>query len=824
MNVNGIYITKVRQKCLTVPLTIGFLILTGLFNVFSGDGDRNRSGVQVRKRQPVDWADPLIGSATDSRWMLHPGPSRPFGMVKLAPDNDMGDTLDSSGDRYGGGYVPSKDWVHGFSHLHSWTISGLSLLPRVGDVTNQRTPPAAPDTYPARISPDTLEVSPAHFRVRLPRHKIDAEMTSTTRAALHRYTFPESESSHIIVTFAGGEYGKEIHDAKITRTGDRELEGYVSMDNGYFRDFQKYTHYFVLQFDHRIESMDGWNGDNQADVKKDVDQLGGDANRFGVAVHFDTEKEEQIRVKAGVSFVSIDSARNNLKTEIGLFEDGPFGWDYNAVVQDARREWNNLFGRIDVEMNYKGGDENKRKFYTGLYRSYSRTIMSDANGKYTDMFEETRTLEDPEDPVYGGDAFWNTFWNLNQLWTLATPDITRKWIKSQLKLYEIGGWLPKGPAGIEYSGIMRGMPFTAFIAGAYQHGIRNFDHETAYRAVLHAMTTPGKGTAPGGGDSVGIRSLDPFIEHGYVPADQGRTSDTMQIAYNYWCAGTLAEAFGKKGKARTFYRGSRSWRNTFDREGKRFLRRKNADGSWTVSDSEYDPFTQESATEGTLWQYSWFVPHDVPSLVEIMGRDRFVRRLKEGFQRAATTDFHTGHRGEFNRGVNHGNQPNMQAAYLFNYAGQPWRTQKWARTIMDRYYGAGEQGYPGDEDSGQMGGWFVMSALGLFQTDGGVRRQPIYEFGSPLITKATVQLDQRYYAGKELKIVVRNNRKKNKFIQSAKFNGEPLNKPWIRAGRLLRGGTLIFEMGSEPNKNWGAGLENAPPSPTTDPGTESGGK
>jgi len=773
----------------------------------------------------VDLADPFIGRAPESnpRWMLFPGSARPFGMVKLAPDNEMGDTLASGGDRYGGGYDPTRDWVHGFSHLHSWTIAGLSLIPRVGAVTNQRTPPKDSGTYPSLIDKDTESASPAHYEVRLSEHDINVELTTTTRAGFHRYTFPESGDAHIIATFAGGEYGKDIVDAEITKVSETEIEGYVEMDDNYGRGFQHYTHYFVIQTDKSFDSMDGWNGDSESDIEANIEKVSGDADRFGVALNFDTNEDEVINVKTGISFVSTESARNNLETEIGGFDSGPFGWDFDAVEQDARTEWNDLFGLVDVEMDYEGGDENLVKFYTGLFRSYaSRTIMSDVNGKYVDMFEETRQLDDPEDPVYGSDAFWNTFWNLNQIWTLATPNITNKWVKSCLEIYDVGGWLPKGPAGIEYSGIMRGVHSIPFIVSAHQHGITDFDVNKAYEAVHHAMTTPGKNTAPGGGDSVGARNLQAFIEYGYIPADRGRTSDTMEIAYDNWCAGQLAEAVGQNEDARTFYRRGGYWRNTYDDEEVFFLRRRNTDGSWTVDFSEYDPLSSASVTEGTLWQYSWFVPHDVSGLVDLMGRDRYLSRLQNGFEETEERGgfSNTESRDVLSPYVNHGNQPNMQAAYLFNYAGEPWRTQKWVRVIMNEYYGVGLGGYPGDEDQGQMGGWFVMSALGLFQTDGGCRSDPIFEIGSPLVSEATIQLDDEYYSGEELIIRAENNSTDNKYIQSAEFNGEELNKPWIRADRLLSGGELVFEMGSEPNEEWGAGMENAPPSDIRSPPTD----
>ncbi|MBA7661747.1 hypothetical protein ES703_69767 [subsurface metagenome] len=456
--------------------------------------------------------------------------------------------------------------------------------------------------------------------------------------------------------------------------------------------------------------------------------------------------------------------------------------------------------RIEVE----GGTEaQKTKFYTNMYRSYcSRTIWSDVNGKYVDMCEKVRQLQDPASPVYGCDAFWNTFWNLNQLWTLVTPEIANKWVKSLLEIYDCGGWLPKGPTGIEYSSIMVASHEIALIVAAYQKGIRSFDIEKAYEAIKHNQTEPGRPYECGG--HVGNRQLKSYKELGYVPVEKGPVSNTLEYAYDDWCVAQMAKALGKKGDYAYFIKRAGDYKNVFD-PSIGYMRPKHADGSW-VKDS--NPFSRKGFVEGNSWQYTWFVPHDVEGLIKLLGKERFNKRLVEGFENA---------RPNFvsRRYVNHGNQPNMQAAYLFNYSGRPWLTQKWAREIMEHYYGTGPvDGYPGDEDQGQMGAWYVMSAMGLFEMRGGAAIKPIYEIGSPIFDKIIIHLDDKYYGGGKFVIETKNNSKKNKYIQSASLDGKSLNKPWFYHSQLVDGGKLVLQMGPEPNKEWGSSPEATPPSMT----------
>ena len=748
-----------------------------------------------RERDIVDYVDCLIGTST-SRWMLYPGPSMPFGMVKLSPDNQGHDPARTL---WKAGYEYTIENVMGFSHIHAWTMGGLLTMPTVGPLVTDPGPERDPDAgYRSRIRHETETAVPGYYAVTLEDTGIRAELTATTRAGLQRYTFPESREARILLDLlTPTEYGKEVLDAKIRLVSDSEIEGYAKMKSGkYAAGYQEYVLHFVARTSKPFETMDGWVGE---DVTRNVQTVAGKGD-VGAALNFRTADGEAVLLATGISLVSTEQARLNLETEMK-----PFGWAFDACRAAARKVWQDLLSRIEVE---GGSETDKVKFYTNLYRAYcARTIWSDVNGKYMDMYEKVQQLPDPESPVYGCDAFWNTFWNLNQLWNLVTPDVSDKWVRSLLEIYDKGGWLAKGPTGIEYSSIMVASHEIPFIVAAYQHGIRGYDVPKALRAMVHCQTTPGR-RHPGGGH-VGNGQLTPYLEHKYIPLGKGAASNTLEYAYDDWCVAQMASALARGNEYETFIKRAEYWRNLFDAETG-FMRPRHLDGRWM---EDFDPYRGKGGwVEGNPWQFTWFVPQNVRGLVEAMGRERFVSRLDEGMAKSAETDFNaTGDRmAAFP--INHGNQPSMQVAYLFNYAGAPWLTQKWARAIVDQYYGDDPvDGWPGDEDQGQGGAWFVMSAMGLFQTDGGCRVRPIYEIGSPLFDRVTVHLDPRYYPGKTFTIEAHNNGPKNVYVQSARLDGKPLNRPWFYQSDLADGGSLVLEMGPEPNKAWGAGPDAAPP-------------
>ncbi len=718
--------------------------------------------------------------------MQFPGPAMPFGMVKLSPDNTDEWLMNA-------GYEDSIKSICGFGHIHSWMMGSFLMMPVTGELHTQPGTKEHPEGgYRSRIKTGSAIASTGYYSVILEDYKIQAELTATTRCGVQRYTFPKSSSSRIMIDLQAPEESHPIiSHASIHKINDTEITGTIHRIDGW----NDYTIHFVSRFSVPFQSMGGWKG---TEISDNLDSIATEHDMdIGAFLNFVTSENQRIIVSTGISFVSTEQARLNLETELN-----PFGGDFDAVHMNARKVWNDLLSKIKVE----GGSENdKVKFYTNLYHSYcARSIFSDVNGKYSDACETVRQLPNPENPIYGCDAFWMTFWNLNQLWSLVNPSIASKWVKSELQLYDDGGWLNRGPGGLEYSGIMVAEHEIPLISNAWMKGIRDFDIDKAFRAMKEIQTRPGQQHPCGG--YAGNGNLTPYLSMGFVPSDDGPVSNTLEYAFDDWCVGQLAKALGKEDDYRCFMKRSQYYRNVFDPSTK-YMRPKHEGGPWYEEFSpnksavgKSDNFGTRDYVEANAWQYSWFVPHDLKGLIGLMGKEEFNNRLEEGFEKSLpnfTCNF-----------VNHSNQPNMQAAWLFNYSGKPWLTQKWVREILDKYYGSTAQGYPGDEDEGQMGAWFVMSAMGLFEMDGGSGMNPAYEIASPLFEKITLTLDSVYYPGKQFMIRSKNFAPENRYIQSATLNGKPLNRFWFSHDELVRGGELVLEMGSEPNKQWASDSEH----------------
>lgn len=760
----------------------------------------SKAKTDVSAKRPVDYVDPTIGTC-NSRWMVTPGPTMPFGMVQLAPDNQE--------QGWKAGYDYSINNISGFSHIHSWTMAGLLVMPCTGEL--QITPGTEDKPwqgYRSNIRKETEVSKVGYYSVHLDDYNVKAELTSTTRVGVHRYTFPASYRSRILFDLkVPDEYGFDLQNSFITKVSDHEIEG-VSYQQGHGgASWQEYAVNFYIRFSKPFLTFNGWVKDKIYRNIPETYSSGWYDKAAGFFVEYDTEEGEQIIVEVGLSLVSPQQAKLNLETEME-----PFGWDFDAVVKHQQDAWNDILSKIEIETP----DENaKRKFYTNMYRSFcARTTWSDVNGRYMDMYEKPQQLANKEDVVIGCDAFWNTFWNLNGLWNLVTPRYSRMHVNSLLELYDRGGWLPKGPAGIEYSGIMVASHGIELITSAYMAGIRDFDAQKALKAILHQQTVPGRPHE--GGGWVGNRFLESYMKYGYVANEDGPVSCTLEYAYDDWAASEFAKALGDTKSAEMLYKRSRNFENIFD-SNVGYVRMKNRDGSWVEPFDSLccSTFLGSGYVEGNAWQYTWFVPQDVQYIVDFLGKEEFCRRLDYGFVQSEPWSFSSesvnwteslASMGALP--INHGNQPNMQAAYLFNYAGKPWLTQKWARAIMDKFYGdRPENGWMGDEDEGQMGSWYTLSSLGLFQMQGGCATEPIWDLGSPQFAKATIHLDSKYYSGKVFVIEAKNASPENIYIQKAMLNGKPYNKPWLFHKDIVNGGTLTLVMGPKPNKKWGVESE-----------------
>lgn len=749
--------------------------------------------------EPVDRVNVFAGTS-NSRWMVFPGPALPFGMVKLSPDNQL--------NAWNGGYEYTVSSVSGFSHLHGMSLSGLSLMPVTGtiqhDPSSSRFHVGNPDGpfgghwtagYRSRIDKDSETGAPGYYAVDLIDYRVKAELSATMRCGFLRFTYPATGQAHLFLDFDFPvEEETVIESVEFRQTGDGEFEGHVRQRNNYLGSHDVY---FVMQLSQAPSGVDIWQNEpytgdqtnygtawrQPSSLRPLGDGFSG-AGGTGAVIHFEpTEEGEQILVRSGLSFVSIDNARLNLETETR-----PFGWDFDAVVASARDEWNELLGRIEVS------DEEPLQtdiFYTSLYRAYSgKCVLNDVNGEYIDMHGEVARLEAPADAVYSGDAFWGSQWNLAPLWTLATPEIAVSHVNSLLALARQGGWIPQSPTGLTYSPIMTAQHQNALIISAYQKGLTGFDVDFAYAAIKHDLTTPGEAFPDGG--FAGNRHLAPYLKYGYVPEEYGPISNTMEYAFDDWCFAQFAKARGEEEDYEEFMRRSNFWRNAFDPEVG-FVRRRHADGTWKA---DFDPFAYGSAgwngpgfVEGNAWVFTWFVPHDLPGLAEVLGPDEYIRRLEEGFAKNY---------------VALGNQPNLQASFLFNYTDEPWRTQAITRHIVDDLYENNPyHAWEGEEDEGQMTANFVLLSMGLFQMKGGCSVEPYYDLSSPTFRRVVIQLDADYYPGTELVIETEMDSPDDIYIQSATFNGEPLEEARIPHDRLVSGGTLRFVLGPVPNQDWG---------------------
>ena len=773
-----------------VPMPAVKVKKTSTYEIYSNAKLLERGNVErgpFKQITPADYVDTKMGTA-HSRWMIAPGPWMPFSMVKLSPDNQN--------PGWQSGYDPSFESIGTFSHIHEWTMAGLGTLPVNGPLKikggDER---LNDDGYRSDIDKASEEAPLGYYKVMLKKYNIKAELTATTRCGFQRYTYPKAIDSRVMIDLQiPAEYNYALKDVSLKKVSDYRLEGYSRQftPNAWSGDVnQDYTLHFVIEFDQPIKKFGTWK--NKEIAAKDLINTGAleDAGAF---VEFDTRRNQVVQLRTGISLVSLSGAAQNLQEEVTT----PFGWDFEKVRNAQRDSWNKLIGRVRISSNdYR----EKKRFYSNMYRGLaSRNTWSDLDGKWVDATQKVQQLKDPGALALGCDAFWNTFWNLNQFWNLVTPEWSSKWVKSQLAMYDANGWLAKGPAGMNYVPVMVAEHEIPLIVGAYQMGIRDFDAEKAFAAVYKMQTTPAQKVGLG---FAGNRDLEAYLKYKYVPYDKGRFSNTLEYAYDDWTVAQFAQSLGKTKPAAEFTLRSAYWKNVIDSTSG-YAKLKKSDGSWFP---DFDPFksgANEHYVEGNAWQLTYFVPQDVPGLAKRIGIDRFIERLSWGFSESSRLRFNAPGDQYWDYPVIQGNQQSMHFAFLFNWVKKPWLTQKWSRAIVDGYYGYDlANAYLGDEDQGQMSAWFVMASLGLFQTDGGCGVAPNYEIGSPIFPKVVIDLGNQYGRGKTFTIEAKNVSRDNKYIQGAVLNGKAWNSFKFPASELLKGGSLKLIMGAKPNEAWG---------------------
>ena len=781
----GRYILEAPMPVVKSPKTSHYII--------SADGTILDKG--MIRRAPhntitlADYIDTRMGTA-HSRWMIAPGPWMPFSMVKLSPDNQ------DSG--WQSGYDPSFESIGTFSHIHEWTMAGLGIMPANGplktEIGSQSSLVKGANSYRSAIDETSEETKVGYYKVDLTDYQIKAELTATSRCGFQRYTYPQDKDARVMIDLKiPSEYDYQIVEGSVKQTGARRIEGFSKQlsKNVWSADAdQNYTIYFVIEFNKDIKKFGGWHDHTLWETDTMTARY---PHRFGCYAEFDTTDHPEVMVRSGISYVDMAGASNNLSNEI----TEPFGWNFEAVRKHQSDSWNNILNRVRI---YSNDYREKVRFYTNLYRAFCRNTFSDADRRWVDAAGNIQKLDDPDAVALGCDAFWNTFWNLNQVWNLIAPEWSSRWVKSQLAMYDANGWLAKGPSGMKYIPVMVAEHEIPLLVSTYQMGIRNYDAEKMFRAIVKMQTTPAQRVANG---FAGNRDLETYLQHQYVPADKGRFSNTLEYSYDDWTVSQLAKALGKEEYYRTFSDRGNWWKNAIN-PATGYAQMRYSNGEW---EKNFDPFksgANHHYVEGNAWQLTFFVPQDVPALTEFIGKERFIDRLSWGFKASEPWRYNAPGDQYWDFPVVQGNQQSMHFAFLFNWAGQPWQTQRWSRSIIDRYYGFDtSNAYLGDEDQGQMSAWFVMAALGLFQTDGGCNAEPVYELGSPLFEKIKIDLGKHFGRGKQFIIKASNTSRENKYIQSAKLNGKKLNSFKFPAKELLKGGTLELEMGNRQNKNWG---------------------
>lgn len=774
------------------------------------------SSAQVKKKSfnPSAFVDPQIGSV-HGRWFFYTPASLPFGMAKLAPHtNGYG----SVGSWEPCGYDDRHTSIEGFGHFHEFQIGGLVAMPTTGVLQTIPGTLENPDSgYRSRFDKKTEHAEPGYYSVFLKDYGIKAELTATERVGFHRYTFPESKESRIIFD-VGHRQGESsgVTEAIIRLSGKKELVGSIETYPEYlkFCDPEKRVKmYFVIRLNKEAESFGAF---SEAEVFKSQKDSKGTGN--GMYLNFSTRKDEVVEMQVGLSYTSIENAKNNLLAEAT-------GKTFDKVKNTAHQKWNEKLGRIQVE----GKDSiNKVKFYTGLYHALlGRGLASDTNGQYIQHNGKIGQIAlnskgKPKYNHYNTDGIWGGFWNLGQLWALAYPDYQSEYIQSNLDFAKETGWLHDGVAAGAHSNGVQTNCFGLMIAATYNCGIRDFDVEEAYQTAYKNET--GYANRPFGS---GKYDLAYFVKEGYIPSKDTILSNgwsfnfgashTLEFAYTSYGVAQFAKSLGKKADYQKLMKQAGNWKNIFDPETK-FIRPKYENGEFI---EKFNPMQAwRGFQEGNAYQYTWYVPQDPAGLIELLGKDLFNERLEKTFEESQKSTFGGGMGIDSFSGLeklyNHGNQPCLHHSFLFNYSGKPWLTQKWSRTICDEFYGAEPlhgYGFGQDEDQGQLGAWYVMAAMGLFDVQGHAAMNPTFQFGSPLFDKVTIQLNPKYYSGKQLVIETKNNSKKNMFIQSAAFNNTKVNECWIDRKKLTDGGTLIFEMGVQPNTSWGS--TTPPPSMST---------
>jgi predicted alpha-1,2-mannosidase len=686
------------------------------------------------------YVNPFIG--TGGHGHTFPGAIVPYGMVQLSPDTRLTGWDGCSGYHY------SDSKIYGFSHTH---LSGTGISD-YGDILLI---PSVGRNYSGRFQHRNETATPGYYSVKLDDENILVELTTTARVGMHRYTFPATDDANITIDLA--------HRDKVLDSGFRRLG--VNMVVGWRRSSawaRDQVVYFALEFSQPFTAHGSIDNDQKTYFR------------------FDTRTGAPVLVKVGISAVDIDGALKNLRDEVSH-------WDFDKVRSDAKRAWNAELNKIAV----KGGTTSKlTNFYTSLYHVMTvPNLFMDVDGRYRGRDFKTHVAERFSN--YTVFSLWDTFRAAHPLYTIIDQERTRDFIKTFLAQYEQGGRLPVWELAANETDTMIGYHAVSVIADAAVKGIDGFDLNEAFAAMKHSAELREH------------RGLAAYIDHGFISTEDEResVSKVLEYAYDDWCIAQVARKLGWTADYERYNRRAQSYKNVFDRASG-FMRPR-SNGNWV---EPFDPREVTFAfTEANSWQYTFFAPHDISGLIALMsGRAQFASKLDQLFTAESQTTGReqvdiTGLIGQYA----HGNEPSHHMAYLYNYVGQPWKTQSRVASIMDQFYKPEPDGLIGNEDCGQLSAWYVLSAAGFYPVTPG---STVYAIGSPLFPEVRFNLEN----GKTFVVRALNGSERNVYIQSARLNGRAYNKSFLSHQDLMNGGEIVFTMGPRPNVKWGTGRGNEP--------------
>lgn len=710
-----------------------------------------------------------------TRGNTYPTTALPWGMNFWTPQTGP--------NRDGWIYQHFKDSIRGFRQTHqcsSWTrdYAAFSLMPVSGKLEVNQYKRAAKFSHKNEIA------HPHYYKVTFD-NKITTEMSPTERGVHMRFSFPGNGNSYVVLDANnGGSYVKILPE-------ERRIIGYCKNANHSVPD--NFANYFVVEFDKPFVSYGTWKGNEGI-----ISSGNKEAEDEYVGTYIQFKKGSKVQAKVVSSYISYEQAELTLQQELGSFKS------VEQTRDVAQKVWNKHLGKVLVE---GGTKEEKATFYSCFFRSmlFPRKFYEhDVNGQPIYYSPYDGKIHDGH--MYTDNGFWDTFRAQFPLNAILHPEFHNNYITSLITAYDQSGWLPTWSFP-GHSGGMIGNHALSLIADGWAKGFRSYDPKRAMEAMFHEATN--KGSA---GPSNGRDGWKDYFIYGYVsyPDYREATAKTLEYCYDDWCAMQFAKMTGQPFYEKLFAKQIFNYRNVYD-PSVGFMRGRQKDGSWYP---DFDPTEWGGPfTEGSAWHYLWSVFHDVQGLIDLTGGDRaFVAKLDSVFSVPNTFKV-----GTYNRVIHemaememinmgqyaHGNQPIQHMIYLYNYAGQPWKTQKWARKVMADLYSSTPDGYPGDEDQGQTSSWYVISAMGLYSVCPGTTE---YVIGSPVFPKMTIQLEN----GKKLIIEAENNNAENVYIQSASFDGKPFTKNYLQYEDLMNGGTIRYQMGNTPALNRGVSKEDRP--------------